>query len=75
VHVLDAIFSKPIFRSSDLAQQLFREFGIHEKTTPGLLRQMRDAGILREMRPGSGRRPATLCFPRLINLAEGRDMV
>jgi Fic family protein len=75
VHVLDAIFSKPVFRSSDLAQQLNREFGIHEKTTPGLLRQMRDAGILRELQPGSGRRPATLCFPRLINLAEGREVL
>lgn len=75
VHVLDAIFNKPIFRSSDLAQQLFREFGIHEKTTSGLLRQMKDAGILQELQPGSGRRPATLCFPRLINLAEGRNVL
>lgn len=75
VHVLDAIFNKPVFRSSDLAQQLLQEFGIHEKTTPGLLRQMKDAGILRELKPGSGRRPATLCFPRLINLAEGREVL
>ncbi len=75
VHVLDAIFSKPIFRSSDLTAQLQRQFGIHEKTTPGLLRQMRDAGILRELQPGSGRRPATLCFPRLINVAEGREVL
>ena len=75
VHILDAIFSKPVFRSADLAQQLRKEFGIHEKTTPGLLRQMKDADILRELQPGSGRRPATLCFPRLINLAEGRDVL
>lgn len=75
VHVLDAIFSKPVFRSPDLAQQLFKEFGIHEKTAPGLLRQMKEAGILRELQPGSGRRPATLCFPRLINLAEGREVL
>lgn len=75
VNVLDAIFSKPIFRSSDLAQQLFKDFGIHEKTTPGLLRQMKNAGILRELRPGSGRRSATLCFPRLINLAEGKEVL
>ena len=75
MQVLDAIFSKPVFRSSDLAQTLFKEFGIHEKTTPGLLRQMKDAGILRELQPGSGRRPATLCFPRLINLAEGREVL
>ena len=75
VHVLDAIFSKPIFRSSDVTAQLKRDFGIHEKTTPGLLRQMRDVGILRELQAGSGRRPATLCFPRLINLAEGREVL
>ncbi len=75
VHVLDAIFSKPIFRTSDLTTQLLKEFGIHEKTTPGLLRQMKEAGILRELQAGSGSRPATLCFPRLINLAEGREVL
>lgn len=75
VHVLDAIFSKPIFRTSDLAAQLNKDFGIHEKTTPGLLRQMKDAGILRELQASSGRRPATLCFPRLINVTEGREVL
>ena len=75
VHLLDTIFSKPIFRTSDLAQRLTDEFGIHDKTAAALLRQLRDAGILREIQPASGRRPATLCFPRLINLAEGRDVL
>jgi hypothetical protein len=75
VHLLDAIFSKPIFRTSDLAQKLAAEYGIHEKTTPGLLRQLKEAGILRELQSGSGRRAATLCFPRLINLAEGREVL
>jgi len=75
VHLLDLIFSKPIFRTSDLAEQLSREFGIHEKTVLNLLRQLRDGGILRELQAGSGRRPATLCFPRLINLAEGRKVL
>ncbi len=75
VHLLDAIFSKPIFKTSDLAQQLTADYGIHEKTTPGLLRQLKEAGILREVQAGSGRRAATLCFPRLINLAEGRDVL
>lgn len=75
VHLLDSIFSKPIFRTSDLAQKLSADYGIHEKTAPGLLRQLKEAGILRELQAGSGRRPATLCFPRLINLAEGRDVI
>lgn len=75
VHLLDAIFSKPIFRTSDLAQKLSADFGIHEKTAPALLRQLKEAGILRELQSGSGRRAATLCFPRLINLAEGREVL
>jgi len=75
LNLLDAIFSKPIFRTSDLAKQLHREFGVHEKTTPSLLRQLKEADILLELEPGSGRRSATLCFPRLINLAEGREVV
>lgn len=75
VHVLDAIFSKPIFRSSDLTAQLHKDFNIHEKTTPGLLRQIKDVGILRELKPASGRRPATLCFPQLINLVEGKEVL
>lgn len=75
VHLLDAIFSKPIFRSSDLAHQLNQDYGVHEKTTPGLLRQLKTAEILRELQPRAGSRPAVLCFPRLINLAEGRRVV
>lgn len=75
VHLLDAIFDKPIFKTSDLVNRLTAEYGMHEKTTPSLLRQLKDVGILREIQPGSGRRAATLCFPRLINLAEGKDVL
>ena len=75
VHLLDAIFSKPIFRTADLAQRLTDEHGIHAKTAPALLRQLRDAGILLEIQPGAGRRSATMCFPRLLNLAEGRELL
>lgn len=75
VHLLDAIFSKPVFRTSDLAHKLAADYGIHEKTIPALLRQLKAADILRELQAGSGRRAATLCFPRLINLAEGREVL
>ena len=71
-HLVDAIFSRLTFRTSDLAQQLHREFNIHEKTTLGLLIQLRKAKILSELRPGKGRRPAILCFPMLMAVAEGR---
>lgn len=75
VHLLDAIFSKPIFKTSDLIKQFSKDHSIHEKTTPGLLRQLKDADVLRELQPSSGRRAAVLCFPRLINLAEGKNIV
>lgn len=38
-----------------------------------LLRQLKEAGILRELQRGSGRRAATLCFPQLLNVVEGRE--
>ncbi len=73
--LLDALFRRPVFKTSDLAQLLEREHGIHKKTARGLLRQLQNANVLTELRPGSGRRAAVLCFPRLINLAEGRDVL
>ena len=73
IHLLDAIFSKPIFQVSDLVKSLKKEYGIHEKTTPGLLRQLKNAGILRELQAASGRRSAVLYFPRLISRAGGRE--
>jgi Fic family protein len=75
VHLLDGIFSRLTFRTVDLAQQLHKEFNIHEKTTLDLIRQLKNANILKELRPGGGRRPAVMCFPRLINMAEGRDVI
>jgi len=35
----------------------------------------REAKVLTTLKPGSGRRSATLCFPALINMAEGRDVL
>ncbi len=75
VYLLDAIFNKPIFTTSECAQVLNDQFNIHKQTTLGLLRNLKDAGILLEVAPGSGRRAATLCFPGLINLAEGKRVV
>jgi len=75
VYLLDAIFSRPIFKSSDLVNQFNQDYGIHEKTTPGLLRQLRDTDVLKILQPASGRCSSVLCFPRLITLAEGKDVI
>lgn len=75
VHLLDAIFSRPIFRTSDLAEQLYQEFEIHKKTSSDLLQKLRKRGLLKELQPASGQRPAVLCLPQLVNTAEGRVVV
>lgn len=59
----------PVWQDAGIIQQVVGQL------FQGLLRQMKEVGILRELQPGSGRRPATLCFPRLINLAEGREVL
>ena len=74
VHLLDAIFSRPIFRTTDIVVQFEREYSIHPKTTPALLRQLKKARVLLEIQPASGRRSAILCFPNLLELTEGRKI-
>lgn len=75
VHLLDAIFNKPIFKASDFTNQMFDSYGIHQKTMPKLIRQLKNAGVLRELQASSGRRSAVMCFPELLNLAEGHTVV
>jgi len=71
IQVLDSIFNRPIFKTSNFV----KETGIHKPTALGLLRQLKQAGILTELQNGSGRRPAVLCFPNLVNIAEGKSIV
>lgn len=68
VRALDWFFSRPIFVASDFVVQA----GIPEPTAKRILRLVRDNGLLREIRPSSGRRPAVLAFPELLNICEGR---
>lgn len=73
-HLLDAMFSKPIFRVNDFAGRLQKAHGIHKATTHNLLRRLKDVMILQEIQSGGGRRSAILCFPKLIYIVEGRDL-
>lgn len=65
--VLDAMFDRPIFQSTDFVQRL----GINKVTAAALLRQLREAGVLVPLREASGRRPAVLAFLELLHAAEG----
>ncbi len=71
IQVLDAIFDRPIFKTTDFVTKT----GIHKPTAMGLLRQLKAAGVLNTLKEGSGQRAAVLAFPRLINIAEGRDIL
>jgi hypothetical protein len=71
IQALDALFDRPIFRTSDFVQRT----GIPKQTAMPMIRQIRDAGFLTPIREASGRRPAILAFGALLNIAEGRDIV
>jgi Fic family protein len=72
VPMLDQMFARPIFQSTHL------EFELGAPSRPaiaGLLRILRNAGILRTIRQGAGRRAAVYALPELINLCEGRKVL
>ncbi|OQB92966.1 MAG: Adenosine monophosphate-protein transferase SoFic [Verrucomicrobia bacterium ADurb.Bin122] len=72
VPLLDFIFSRPIFRSSDLTKLDEMPSAPMVATLLGKLRQ---AGILQTIREGAGRRPHILALAELINLCEGRKVL
>ena len=68
VRALDWMFGRPIFKTSDFTAAA----DIPAPTAMRILRVVRDRGLLREIRPASGRRPAIMAFAELLNIAEGR---
>ena len=69
VRALDWMFEKPIFKAADFIAAT----AIPEHTGKRILREVRGNGMLKEMRTASGRRAAILCFPELLNIAEGHE--
>ncbi|MDD2530846.1 MAG: Fic/DOC family N-terminal domain-containing protein [Bacteroidales bacterium] len=69
VHLLDAIFDKPIFETTDF----IRRSKINKKTAMSLINQLKEHEILKVLREGKGRKPTILCFPALLNIAEGKN--
>jgi Fic family protein len=70
VRALDWFFSRPIFKASDFLATA----GIPKPTASRILRLTRDQGFLRQLRAPSGRRPAIMAFPELLNIAEGKKV-
>jgi len=69
IHALDWSFERPIFKGSDF----IRSGNIPRPTAQRILNVLKKEGILRELQPGSGSRSATLAYPQLLNIAEGRE--
>lgn len=69
---LDKIFSRPIFNTTYFVKSM--ETITSKQTCMLMLKQLQQADIIDIYREGSGRRPATLKFPALINLVEGRQI-
>jgi Fic family protein len=71
VPLLDFMFERPIFRSSDVTK-------LDQMPSPpmvgNLLGNLRRNGILHTMREGAGRRSHVLALSELINLCEGRKV-
>ncbi len=71
VPLLDRLFDQPIVQTTELARH---------RSMPSrpmvmvLLGKLRAAGILKTVRPGSGRRAEVLALAELINLCEGRKV-
>jgi Fic family protein len=67
VRALDWIFAKPIFRAPDFVAQA----GIPAATARRFLPLLKEGKVLKEIRPGSGKRGAVFAFPELLAIAEG----
>ncbi|NQU26750.1 MAG: Fic family protein [Candidatus Marinimicrobia bacterium] len=68
--LLDAIFDKPIFRSSDI--QIKSK--IPKQSLMPMLKQLLDDKILLTLRPASGRMPAVLVFQKLLEITEDKPI-
>jgi len=67
---LDWIFERPIFKSSDFVASS----SIPAPTAKRILRVLRQAGVLKTLVQSRGSIAAMLCYPDLLNIAEGRHV-
>lgn len=70
VPLLDYVFQQPVFAASALDSQPLMP---SRQQIATLLGRLREAGILKVVRQGSGRRPQILALAELVNLCEGRE--
>jgi Fic family protein len=72
VPLLDQFFARPIFQSNSLK---FAQPQPSRQAISTYLRKLRDAGVLKVIREGGGRRGQVLALAELVNLCEGKKAV
>ena len=72
VPLLDQLFKRPVFQSSHLR---FDEPRPSRQATFRFLRLLVEAGTLKVVREGSGRRGQVLALAALVNLCEGKEVI
>lgn len=68
--VTDTLFRKPIFRISHIEDS----GTVPPASAHKIVQQLVEARVVRLIREGKGRRPGLYIFPRLLNIAEGREI-
>jgi len=72
VPLLDQFFARPIFQTNSLR---FSNPRPSRQAVSSYLRKLREAGILKVVREGGGRRAQVLALPELVNLCEGKKTI
>ncbi|MEW6033942.1 MAG: Fic/DOC family N-terminal domain-containing protein [Chloroflexota bacterium] len=72
VPLLDHMFKQPVFQSNSLDS---RPDMPTKAAILAMLNKLKEAGVLKVLRKGSGRRPQVLAFAELINLCEGKEAI
>jgi hypothetical protein len=70
IRALYWIFEYPVFNGTTFV----KKSEIPKPTARRILTILRSKGILKELAKARGSRSANLCFPKLLNLAEGREV-
>ncbi|MBT3044313.1 MAG: Fic family protein [Candidatus Thiodiazotropha sp. (ex Codakia orbicularis)] len=66
IYILDMLFDTPVFRANELHKRL----GIQRQRAAQYIRILKQAGVIVELRPSSGRKPALLSFEDLWNITD-----
>jgi Fic family protein len=66
IYILDMLFDTPVFR----ANELHRRLGIQRQRAAQYIRVLKNEGLIVELRPSSGRKPALLSFEDLWNITD-----